>query len=67
MTTNNEVIAAAQSVVPDFEVALEPSSSGPSSYLDISHLHQDTGYSPEWDLERSVADYIAYFRAGNRQ
>jgi len=67
MTTNNEVIAAVQSVVPDFELALEPGSSGPPSYLDITRLHQDTGYSPEWDLERSVADYIAYFRAGNPQ
>ncbi len=32
---------------------------------DITRLHHDTGYVPEWDVERSVADYIAYFRAGN--
>jgi UDP-glucose 4-epimerase len=65
LTTNAEVIAAIQSVVPDFELALEPGTSVPSSYLDISRLRDDTGYEPEWDLQRSVADYIAYFRAGN--
>lgn len=65
MTTNAEVIAAITSVVPDFEPELEPGFSVPPSYLDITRLHQDTGYLPEWDVERSVADYIAYFRAGN--
>ncbi len=64
MTTNTEVIAAIKSVVPDFELELEPGSSVPPSYLDITRLHQDTGFLPEWDVERSVADYIAYFRAG---
>jgi UDP-glucose 4-epimerase len=67
MTTNAEVIAAIKRVVPDFNVELEPGSSVPPSYLDITRLHQDTGYLPEWDIERSVADYIAYFRAGNTQ
>jgi UDP-glucose 4-epimerase len=65
MTTNNEVIAAIQTIVPDFDATLEPGSSAPPSYLDITRLHQDTGYRPQWDLERSVADYIAYFRAGH--
>lgn len=67
MTTNTEVINVIKSVVPEFEVELEPGSSMPPSYLDITRLHQDTGYEPEWDVERSVADYIAYFRAGNPQ
>jgi UDP-glucose 4-epimerase len=64
-TTNAEVIAAIRSVVPDFALELEPGSSVPPTYLDITRLHNDTGYLPEWTLERSVADYIAYFRAGN--
>jgi UDP-glucose 4-epimerase len=66
MTTNAEVIAAVTSVVPEFSVTLEPGTSVPPAYLDISRLHADTGYIPEWDLERSVADYIAWFRAGNK-
>jgi UDP-glucose 4-epimerase len=66
MTTNAEVIAAIASVVPHFSVTLEPGTSMPPAYLDISRLHADTGYIPEWDLERSVADYIAWFRAGNK-
>ena len=67
LTTNAQVIAAIRSVVPDFDVELEPGASVPPSYLDITRLHDDTGYVPEWDLERSVADYIAYFRAGHPQ
>ena len=65
MTTNAEVIAAIKSVVPDFALELAPGSTVPPSYLDITRLHDDTGYVPEWDIERSVADYIAYFRAGH--
>ncbi len=65
MTTNAEVIAAIQTVVPDFAYALEPGATTPAAYLDITRLHADTGYVPEWDLERAVADYIAYFRAGH--
>jgi UDP-glucose 4-epimerase len=67
MTTNSEVIAAIKSVVPDFDLELEPGSSVPATYLDIARLHEDTGYLPEWDLDRSVADYIEYFHAGNTQ
>ncbi len=63
--TNTDVIAAIKAVVPSFDFAPEPGSSVPPTYLDIARLHEDTGYLPEWDLERSVADYIAYFRAGN--
>jgi UDP-glucose 4-epimerase len=65
LSTNAEVIAAIQTVVPDFRVELEPGATVPHSWLDITRLHEDTGYVPEWDLERSVADYIAYFRAGH--
>ena len=36
--------------------SFEPGSSAPPSYLDITRLHHDTGYQPEWDTERSVAD-----------
>ena len=65
MTTNAETIAAITSVVPDFSVTLDPGATVPPAYLDISRLHADTGYIPNWDLERSVADYIAWFRESN--
>ncbi len=51
--------------MPDFAFELAPGTSAPLSHLDITRLHEDTGYLPQWDLERSVADYIAYFRAGH--
>ena len=67
ITTNAEVIAAIRDVVPEFEFTPEPGVSVPPAYLDITRLHEDTGYVPEWDVERSVADYIAYFRAGHER
>ena len=65
ITTNAEVIAAIQRIVPDFDVELPPGASVPAAYLDITRLRADTGYTPQWDTERAVADYIAYFRAGH--
>jgi UDP-glucose 4-epimerase len=35
------------------------------AWLDITRLHEDTGYQPAWDTERAAADYIAWLRAGN--
>jgi UDP-glucose 4-epimerase len=67
--TNREVAAAARSLVPDARVELpegsRPTASGQPISLDISRLRGDTGYQPAYDTERSVADYIAWLRAGH--
>lgn len=34
-------------------------------YLDIGRLRAETGFAPEYDVERGVADYVAWLRAGN--
>jgi UDP-glucose 4-epimerase len=64
-TTNAEVVEAIQKVVPGVQFDL-PSGRGPQNlYLDISRLNADTGYTPEYDTERSAADYFDWLRAGN--
>ena len=68
-TTNREVADAIGRVSPGAAPAITP---GPSpyprsrdAYLDITRLGTDTGYTPEYDLDRAVADYIAWLRAGH--
>jgi UDP-glucose 4-epimerase len=66
-TTNAEVIAAIKKVVPDAQADLPTGETGQQNYLDITRIHQDTGYQPAYDTERAVTDYIAWLRAGNER
>ena len=64
VTSNTEVVAAIRSVAPEAQLTLTP---GPDGWppLDITRLREDTGYQPEYDTERAVADYLSWLRAGN--
>ena len=64
-TTNAEIIAAIRTVVPDADVDLSSDGARPHNFLDITRIHSDTGYEPEYDTERAAADYLAWLRAGN--
>jgi UDP-glucose 4-epimerase len=65
-TSNADVVAAIRAVVPSAGLSLPArGSAAPTSWLDITRLHEDTGYLPEYDTERAAADYIAWLRAGN--
>ena len=66
-TTNAEVLAAIRATVPQFGYQLPDGASGPARWLDISRLIADTGFTPEWDTEHAAADYISWFRAGNKR
>lgn len=61
-----ELAEAVKKVAPAFQVALQPGA-GPRSkqqpYMDISRIRQELGYEPEYDLERGVADYVAWLRS----
>jgi UDP-glucose 4-epimerase len=61
-TTNAEIIAAIRQVVPDARVDLPTGGTSEPLYLDITRLQQDTGYHPEYDTERAVADYLTWLR-----
>lgn len=70
-TKNSELVAAALHVIPDADLPLEPGhnprSSGEVNFQDITRIHEDTGYSPEYDIESGVADYVAWLQAGNAE
>jgi UDP-glucose 4-epimerase len=63
-TSNAEVVAAIRKVVPEAGFDL-PDGGTANAHLDITRAHKDTGYRPEYDTERAVADYISWLRAGN--
>jgi len=65
-TTNAEIAAAIRHAVPDAQVDLPSGGDTRQAWLDITRLHQDTGYEPAWNIERAAADYIAWLRAGNK-
>jgi UDP-glucose 4-epimerase len=70
-TTNQEVADAIEKVVPGAQIDLpagrDPKGSGRDLCLDISCLREDTGYQPDYDIERAVADYVGWLRAGHQR
>jgi UDP-glucose 4-epimerase len=43
--------------------------SGPSEdlYLDTTRLREDTGFEPTYGVERGIAEYVDWLRAGNER
>ena len=61
--TNAEFARAIEAAVPGTKLDLLPGrAAGPGEdpYLDITRLTEDTGFAPEFDVGRAVADYVAY-------
>ena len=67
LTTNADVIDAIRSLQPGLNLELPQGATRPGNPLDITRLHDDTGYQPEYDTARAVADYIAWLQAGNNR
>ena len=71
VTTNSEIVAAIAGQVPDapFQLGDGRNPHGPPTdpFLDLTRIHEDTGYEPAYDLDRGVADYIAWLRAGHER
>lgn len=70
-STPGELVSAIQSVIPGFDGSFlkegaSPGSPGPS-YSDIGRIKADTGYEPDYPVEKSIPDYIAWLRAGNTE
>jgi UDP-glucose 4-epimerase len=68
-TSNGEIVAAITNALPHARVDLlpgrDPNRLGQDSYLDITRIHHDTGYQPEYGLARGIADYVEWLRAGH--
>ncbi|NUO60692.1 MAG: NAD(P)-dependent oxidoreductase [Hamadaea sp.] len=59
VTTNRELAAALSRVVPTARIALAEGGQAQAA-LDVTRLRADTGFQPEYDLDRAVADYTAW-------
>jgi UDP-glucose 4-epimerase len=68
-TRNADVVAAAHKIIPEAKLPLteghNPNGPGRVNYQDLTRIHEDTGYAPEYDIQSGVADYIDWLRAGN--
>lgn len=61
----DEVVAAINAAVPGTGLTLPPGHSTgrpPEGHLDTTRLQRDTGFVPEYDVERAVRDYVAWLR-----
>jgi UDP-glucose 4-epimerase len=65
-TSNAEVVSAIKRVLPGAELPLRPGRSphGTVAYLDTTRLQAETGFEPQYSLERAVADYISRLTSG---
>ncbi|GGF51236.1 NAD-dependent epimerase [Marmoricola endophyticus] len=66
-TSNAEVVEALRRIEPSFEAHLPDAEVPPRTWLDTERLRTDTGFEPEWDLERSAADYVTWLRDGHER
>ncbi|GAA2900501.1 hypothetical protein GCM10010472_68470 [Pseudonocardia halophobica] len=57
-----EVVAAINATIPGADLTLPPGRSRPGGRLDITRLQPDTGFAPEYDVGRALADYVAWLR-----
>ena len=64
-----EVVAAINALVPGADITLPEGRNPdrpPDNYLDTTRLRADTGFRPEYDVERAVPDYVDWLRGHDR-
>jgi nucleoside-diphosphate-sugar epimerase len=62
-STNRERAEALEALIPGLQLPLlsgRVNGPGQDPYLDISRLTEDTGFTPSFDVARSVAHYVAW-------
>jgi len=60
-----EVAAAVKKAVPNAQINLQSGASGKGKsnpVSDLSRIGEDVGFAPEYDLERSIAEYIEWLK-----
>jgi UDP-glucose 4-epimerase len=65
----SEVVAAINAAVPGANTILPEGRNPdrpPDNYLDTTRLREDTGFQPEYDVERAVPDYVDWLRGHDR-
>jgi UDP-glucose 4-epimerase len=69
LVRNSEVVAAINAAVPGANITLPAGRDPgrpPDNYLDTTRLREDTGFRPEYDVERAVPDYVDWLRNHDR-
>jgi UDP-glucose 4-epimerase len=65
----SEVIDAINAAVPGANITLPRGRNPdrpPDNYLDTTRLRADTGFQPEYDVERAVPDYVDWLKGHDR-
>jgi UDP-glucose 4-epimerase len=68
--TNAEVVASIAKAVPGFTTELSPGQSvghPTNPYMDLSRLHNDTGFKPTHNLDDGIQKYVAWLRQGHER
>lgn len=64
--TNQRLVDAVKAVDPNFKVQLKPGANPkgnpPSNYLSVDRIRQELDYSPRYDIEKGMAEYIGWLR-----
>jgi UDP-glucose 4-epimerase len=61
--TNKELAEAVKRQVPAAEIIMKPGkgpSWRPDPCMDLTHIQQDTGFQPAYDVNSGMADYVAW-------
>jgi UDP-glucose 4-epimerase len=70
-TKNRDLVDTIKAVLPaatiDLPPGRDPDGPGHDTYLNITRIQQDTGYQPEYGVERGMDDYIDWLKAGNQR
>lgn len=69
LVRNREVVAAINAAVPGANITLPEGRNPdrpPDNCLDTTRLRADTGFRPEYDVDRAVPDYVAWLRRHDR-
>jgi UDP-glucose 4-epimerase len=69
LVRNSEVVAAINAVVPGANITLPEGRNpdrAPDNYIDTTRLRADTGFRPQYDVERAVPDYVDWLRGHDR-
>jgi UDP-glucose 4-epimerase len=65
----SEVVDAINAAIPGANITLPEGRNPdrpPDNYLDTTRLREDTGFRPEYDVERAVPDYVDWLRSHDR-
>ena len=67
ITPNREFVEAITRVVPNFRVDLPPGRSPFPSLplMETKRLQADTGFTPKFDIQSAIKDYVDWLKAGN--